>query len=463
MISYRFEQLVRLTGGTLNNSHHASASFNGVVIDSRKATSNNLFIAIKGDNKDGHDFIDQVVSNGVAGVLANMNYPKLEHITGKVAVVGVNDTHEAMIKLAADYRKSLAAKFIGITGSNGKTTTKEFTASLLRAFSEKVYASPGNLNNLYGVPLSIFGISNEIETVVLELGISTKNEMPRLAEMVKPDAFIFTNIGASHLEFLASKTEVARAKLRMLDFAGENSPVVINADDEILMAEIKKLHKDFVTFGINSEAQFKPSLIESLDDGRTKVVVENNLFVIDLPGHHQVYNLLAGYACLRAIGYDFTNIETEKLKFSSAAMRGEIVESAGITFMLDCYNANPESMKASLKTFNSIKSDKRKVIILGDMLELGEKSAELHRALGQLLGEMKFDLLITVGPMAHAISNEFKSINSQIMVVHYESSEIAAQNIHQLLRENDLTLMKASRGVALEKIYNAYKIREDAA
>lgn len=463
MISYRFDQLARLTGGTLNNSHHAGAIFNGAVIDSRLAQPGNLFIAIKGERNDGHDYIDQVIARGVVGVMAGLSYPRLEQITGMVAVVGVKDPHEAMIRLAADYRQKLKANFIGITGSNGKTTTKEFIAALLRAFSDKVFASPGNLNNLFGVPLSIFAIPNDTETCVLELGISTKNEMPKLAEIVRPDACVFTNIGASHLEFLSSKAEVAQAKLHMLDYADDNTAVVVNADDPILMAEVVKIRAKFTTFAINQDAEFKPEQIVQLDDGRTRVLIENNPFVIDLPGQHQVYNLLAGYACLRALGYDFTNIETEKIKFASAAMRGELIESGGISFMLDCYNANPESMRASLKTFDAIKTDQRKVIILGDMLELGEQSAEHHRELGRFLTGLKFDLLITAGKMARLIGEAFQEENKSIQVVHYESSANGAQHIQQQLRRNDLALLKASRGVALEKIYNVYKSQEDAA
>jgi UDP-N-acetylmuramoyl-tripeptide--D-alanyl-D-alanine ligase len=351
----------------------------------------------------------------------------------------------------------LKAKFIGITGSNGKTTTKEFTYNLIKSVEKETYCSPGNFNNLFGVPLAMFNIPENSKVAVMELGISTKDEMPKLAEVVKPDVILFTNVGPSHLEFLSTVTDVARAKLTLLEKAPKNVPAIINADDSVLMMEALKLRDDLITFGLNKKADFTIDSLEQDNHGNSLITIENHKFKMPLFGKHHAYNLLAAYAVFKTMGYDFGNINTESIKFDSAPMRGQIEIKDGIKFIVDCYNANPDSVKSGLESFHDFKTDQRKVVIIGDMLELGTDSIKYHKEIGSIVSKYDFDLLVTVGEHSKYIKDEANTINS----ISYNTSDDAFEDIKNILKENDLVYVKGSRGVALEKILTAYEIGEE--
>ena len=245
-----------MTGGRLYHAEGASAVFKGVSIDSRTLTRGQLFVAIRGASLDGHRYINQAVQRGAAGIIAEFSYPELEAIPGTVPMVAVENSHDAMIALAVQYRHAVGARYVGITGSNGKTTTKELTWHLLQAVEPKSYRSPGNLNNLYGVPLALFGVPQDCRVAVLEMGISTEVEMPRLSEIVRPDVAVVTNVGATHLEFLGTIPAVAKAKLELVRFSAADVPVIVNADDSILMAEVKRLSRPTVTFALDARLIF---------------------------------------------------------------------------------------------------------------------------------------------------------------------------------------------------------------
>lgn len=457
----RYDALAAICDGTLYNSQRGDASFSGVSIDSRTVSPGQLFIAIRGEQNDGHDYIDQAIKKGANGILAQFDFPRLEHIGGETAVVAVKDSHKAMLRLASSYRDSLVAKFVGITGSNGKTTTKELCYCLLKALEEKTYRSPGNLNNLFGVPLALFAIDDDAKIVVQELGISTKNEMPKLAEIVHPDVIVLTNVGSSHLEFLSTVEDVARAKLELVKNADTSVPVLINADDPVLMNETKRVRNNFITFAIDSNADFKPDSIEMQPDGTSIVTIENNLFKLPLLGRHQAYNLIAAYAVARTLGYSFFDVDTQSISLETAPMRGQTIKVNDLTIISDCYNANPESMKAGLKAFFEIPTDKRRVLILGDMLELGKKSPAFHEEIGEYLSDNKFDLLITVGKMAEYIH---KNCNFQdTITVQYRDSNEATLDIKDLIKPGDLIYIKASRGIGLDKVLDVLQLpREEA-
>ena len=218
MIRLRFDKLAAAVGGTLYNTERAKSEFSGVSIDSRSVTEQQLFVAIRGERLDGHDYVTQALKRGASGLVVEYNYPGLQKVPGYIPVIAVRNSHEAMMQMAARYRNACPATFVGITGSNGKTTTKELTCSLLQAVETDIYRSPGNLNNLFGVPLALFGVPSDCRIAVIELGISTEVEMPRLAAMVHPEMIIITNIGPTHLEFLGSLEAVARAKLEPVSY-----------------------------------------------------------------------------------------------------------------------------------------------------------------------------------------------------------------------------------------------------
>jgi UDP-N-acetylmuramoyl-tripeptide--D-alanyl-D-alanine ligase len=463
LISLRFEQLAAITGGTLYNTSTASRSFRGVSIDSRSTQADELFFAIRGDRNDGHDFIDQAVQKGASGVVVEFTYPKFDLIKGDMAVVAVHNSHEAMIKLAKNYRETSRARFVAVTGSNGKTTTKELAIGLINAVEEHAYCSPGNLNNLYGVPLALFGMPADTTVAVMELGISTPGEMTLLAEVVRPDVIVITNVGPSHLEFLNSVEAVAQAKLELVKAASEDVPVIVNADDAVLMAEAQKHSSNLITFAIDGKADFTPESIAREDKGITLVTIDSHTFRLPLAGKHQVYNLLAAYAVFNTLGFTFENYNTLSVSLGTVPMRGQIVQKNNITFFADCYNANPDSVRAGLETFFETPWEKRRIIILGDMLELGASSAAYHREIGRLLSKHSFDLAVFVGDLSkHAMREVLSSGIEESKVRHYDNSLECARSIVEYFKENDFVFVKASRGVGLEAVIDTVEPIEEA-
>lgn len=456
MISLRFAQLAAWTGGTLRGSDNGDKSFAGVAIDSRLVRPGELFIAIRGENHDGHDFIGHAVSNGAAAVLSESAYPGPGRMGEDIAVVSVVDSHEAMLRLAGNYRDSLDARFVGITGSNGKTTTKEFAYRLIGTVEENTYGSPGNFNNLYGVPLALFSVAKEAKVAVLELGISTAAEMPRLADMVHPELIAITNIGPSHLQFLDSVEAVARTKLELVRRADPSVPVILNADDPLLMQEARKIREDFVTFSLERNADYRVESIARDESGTTVVTIQGDTFRLPLIGKHQVYNLLAAYAVFRTLGYDFANVDTADISLDTAPMRGQRLDKNGITFIADCYNANPESVEAGLEAFFQIPTDGRRVVILGDMLELGTEAETYHRAVGEILARREFELAVTVGPLSEHIMNEATSSGKPRDIFrHFEDARAAARAAAEYLQKGDFVFIKGSRGIGLEAVLDA--------
>jgi len=457
LISLRFDQLAVMTGGTLVRSDMADRMFRGISIDSRTLKHGELFIAIKGTKHNGHEYIKDAIKRGAAGVVADDTYTGLESVTEEVGVLSVRDSYDAMLKLAEMYRNQCKAMIIGITGSNGKTSTKEMAFYLISAVEKDTYRSPGNLNNLYGVPLAIFDLPLESKVAIIEMGISTEDEMPVLADLVHPDIIVITNVGPSHLEFLKSVEMVARTKLELVKRASSTVPVIINADDAVLMKETKKIRRDIVTFGIENEADFTPDAIEYKNSGGSLVKIDNHIFKLPLVGEHHVYNFLAAYATARTLGHNFDAVKTGEIAFGTAPMRGQIFEKDGITFFADCYNANPDSMKASLKTFFNISSPGRKILILGDMLELGDASEKYHHEIGQLLGEYKFDMLILVGKDSIFIKEGARAGGvSKDKIILSTSLPVAVDTAVCYLKEGDFVMVKASRGIGLEAVINAY-------
>lgn len=454
----RFDQLAAVTAGTLYNTESAGRLFSGVSIDSRTLNRGELFIAIPGERYDGHDFIPAALQRGAAGVIARSNWPRLNQVSGAAPVVAVENPHQAMLRLAGEYRRSLSGRFIGITGSNGKTTTKEMTHTLLDAVTAHAFGSPGNLNNLYGVPLALFGIPEDCEAAVLELGISSREEMPILADLLQPDVAVFTNVGPSHLHNFKTVAGVARAKLELARRAPKTSRIVINADDEVLMSEARSLQRDLVTFGLDSPAAtWRPDDVTVEANGQTIVAVEGHRFHLNAPGRHHVYNFLAAYAAVRELDYRFDSIDTGAIRFRTAPMRGQLVERRGIRFVVDCYNANPESVRAGMEAFATIPITGRRIIVLGDMLELGDESAAWHHRVGELLGRFDFSGIVLVGPRSrHILSGAAEAGVPASVLNHFSDVEAAAGYLREELGAGDLVYLKASRGIRLETVLEAF-------
>ena len=459
-----FDSLAAETAGTLYNSDKASHSFRGVTIDSRTVSAGELFIAIRGERHDGHDFIPAAVKSGAAGVISRLDYPGLMHLPGTVGVVAVDDPHKAMLTMARHQRHRLSCLFVGITGSNGKTTTKELAFRLLAAISAKVFCSPGNFNNLYGVPLAIFRIPEDAEFAVLELGISTTSEMPILADIVDPDVVVITNVGTTHLENLGSVANVARAKLELVRRARAGVPVILNGDDDILMAEACQIKNEFVTFAIDNNADYRPSNITIDGNGTTHVTIEDHVFSLPLPGRYQVYNLLAAYAVVRSLGLDFRGIDTAAISLETAPMRGQVHTIGGIHFVVDCYNANPESMRVGLEAFFSGPAEGRRIAVLGDMLELGTGAEDYHHQVGRQLAGYEFTTAVFVGHMAqHIMAGACEAGADSSRMATYDDADQAAEGLAGILESDDRVFLKASRGIGLERVLERFQQEGESA
>jgi UDP-N-acetylmuramoyl-tripeptide--D-alanyl-D-alanine ligase len=446
-----------MTGGTLQTAGAEDRSFSGISIDSRTLRAGELFIALRGERVDGHEYIPQAIEKGAAGILAEFQSETGSPKATNIALVAVQNSHEAMMTLARQYREMTSAKVVGITGSNGKTTTKEMAYSLLSCVDKDVYRSSGNLNNLYGMPLAIFGMPKATRVAVMEMGISQPGEMTRLTQIVRPDVAVITNIGATHLEFLGSLEGVARAKLEMVASSSPDVPVIINADDPVLTREIQRYRDNYITFGITHSATFEPEQVERANGTSATVTIEGHRFRLPLFGEHQVYNLLAGYAVARTLGYSFDTVDTEAIMFGTGPMRGQTVTHNGVTFIVDCYNANPESVRLGLKSFATTKSKKRRIIVLGDMLELGALAQEYHRQIGALLAQQSFDLVIGVGPLSKSlIAAASEAGVAAARLQHYGDATAAAAAMKNLFHSGDLVYIKGSRGIGLEKVFTEF-------
>ena len=456
MITLRFDQLASLSGGQLRTADLGRRTFSGVSTDSRSVEIGQLFFAIKGERQDGHRFVDQAIARRAAGIMVHKDYYANRPLPTGTAVVEVEDTHAAMIRLAGEHLATLPARRLGITGSNGKTTTKEFTYCLLTAFDPAVYRSPGNFNNLFGIPLALFSMPNETRWAVLEMGISVPGEMTRLAALVKPHLLAVTNVGPTHLEFLGTVEAVAREKLGAMKYAVPDATLIINADDPVLIREAARVGARPTTFGLHAGADFRPDAIESTATGMD-VTIEGHRFRLPLFGQYQVYNLLAAYAIARAVGCDFGQVDTLSIPLSTASMRGEIIEAGGMTIVADCYNANPESVKAGLDSFARFPDDRRKVVILGDMLELGETSAAFHREIGVKLSSYSFPLVMVVGPMSrHTADSALAAGVKATQLHHFADAARCAAAAEELLRTGDLVYLKGSRGIGLEAVLKKF-------
>jgi UDP-N-acetylmuramoyl-tripeptide--D-alanyl-D-alanine ligase len=453
LITLRFDQLVRITGGTLYNTEQAARVFRGVSIDSRKLEPGQLFIALRGERNDGHNYIEAALKSGATGLVVEFDYPGLQLIGGEIPVVAVTNSHKAMIDVAVDYRDKVDPQRIGVSGSNGKTTTKEMIFHLLSAVEKHVYRSPGNYNNLFGMPLALMSMPQDTNVAVLEMGISVPGEMSRLAEIVKPDVMVITNVGPSHLEFLGTVEGVARAKLEVVQAMTPDQPLIINADDDVLVDEVKKVGRDYVSFGIEKKATFRPSSIKTDDTGATVVGIEKHQFRLSMFGRYQVYNLLAAYAAVRTSGYTFDGTDTLAIELRTAPMRGEIVVNSGVTFFSDCYNANPDSVMSGLMSFAERKKDGRRLIVLGDMLELGRESERYHRQVAVELSKIPFDYLALVGPMSSIIADELIDAGGDSETIeHFKDSDDCADRLSRFFMAGDLVYVKGSRGIGLEAI-----------
>ena len=417
-------------------------------MDSRESAKGVVFWPIKGERFDAHQFVPQMEKNGALMSIVNQDAVGIENFK---MYAPVEDTTEALLKLAKGYQKLFKVKKVAITGSNGKTTTKEMTKAVL-SMKYSTHATAGNFNNHIGVPMTLFQLKHSHEAAVIEMGTSGPNEIRPLSLAVEPDFAVITNIGASHLEKLKDFDGVFAEKRTITAGLRKGGLLFVNADDDRLCKLRSNSSYKVVTFGIK-RGVYKPEKLSYNENNCASFFIGRTKFELSVPGIHNVYNALAAIAVGEAFKVSKTDIAKALANFSSTNMRMELKVANGFKIVSDCYNANPSSTKMALQTIGNMKVARR-IAVLGDMLELGEKTDALHLEMGSMVPEMNFDMLFAVGEKAALYVKGAKSKGMKA-AYHFETVEDLISDLTEVVSEGDVLLVKGSRGMHMERVVDA--------
>lgn len=451
MISHKLKVIEQMVEGVGLSEVHEELWIQGVSIDSRTVKSGNLYIPII-RNLDGHDYVEEAISKGASASLWQKDHPNPPiHLP----LIFVDDCLQSLHNLASNYRKELPIKVIGVTGSNGKTTTKEMLNSVLMT-KYRVHKTSGNLNSQIGVPLTILEIDKRSDVAVIEMGMSERGQIDRLTRIAQPDLAVITMIGVSHLSSLGSREEIAAAKLEIVRGFQNGGVLVYNGDEPLIakgLEEIKSANPiRTISFGERESNDFKVKDTVTNSDG-SFFTVGDSKFAIPLLGAHNITNALATIAIAAEMGVGPTEINEGFRSLKVPDMRMEKIDSPlGFTIINDAWNASPVSMSAAIKTFEELTGYTRKHVVLGDMLELGDHEQEFHRDIGRDLDPNKIHYVYTVGALSKLIAFEaekrFPNGNVQTFMDKRELAEVLKNTV----KKNDVVLLKGSRGIQLDSI-----------
>lgn len=426
----------------------------GVVIDSRKIEKGFVFIATRGERVDGHSFIDSAFEKGAIGVVCEK-----APANPKGAYILVKDSFQALKNIAEFYRRQLDIKVVGITGSVGKTSTKEFIAGVL-AKGFNTLKTEGNFNNEIGLPLTVLRIKEDCEAAVLEIGISDFGEMTRLSKIAKPDICVITNIGQCHLENLGTRDGILKAKTEIFEYMNKDGSVCLNGDDDKL-ATIKEVNgKRPLFFGMGRQNDIYADNYENkgLDGSSARIHMKSGgaeiAFDAQIPllGEHMVYNALAAAAVGVLLGLSPEQISEGISSVKPVGGRSHVIRTDSYTIIDDCYNANPVSMRAALDLLSQ-SSDARKVAVLGDMFELGENENALHAQTGEYAAGGRTDVLICVGKLCKNMYDAAQNVENSATELHYfEDKAQMLSELDGLLKNGDTVLVKASHGMGFDEV-----------
>lgn len=427
--------------------------FCDIVTDTRFVKTGVLFVALIGEKFDGHDFLQVAIEKGAAGVVVSRTYSEAELHDLPVTVIQVADTLKAYQLLAKVYRQRFSIPVIAITGSNGKTTTKDFTAAVLSA-KFKVLKTEANFNNEIGLPKTLLQLQATHQAAVVEMGMRGFGQIAELAEIAQPTIGIVTNVGETHMELLGSLANIAKAKAELIEHLDEASVVILNADNSFVAAMQAKVKGKCVTFGIENPSDLRAEHIKTVHKNCTEFDCtfkgKTDSFVLPIVGRHNVYNVLAALAVGFTLGLSAVEMQKGLAGFAATKMRFEIQQVGLYQVINDAYNASPMSMQAALETLAEV-AVKRKIAVLGDMLELGSVSVEAHKNVGKLVAAQKIDALITFGDMAAYIAQDAKAAGVELVYTCKSHAE-AGKVLKEILQPDDTILFKGSRGMQMEKI-----------
>ena len=446
--------IAAIGGRCLNTSPDGNNFITAIETDSRKVKEGSLFVPLKGERFNAHDFITSVAELGATATLTE----ELTVRDERLLHIFVADTKKALLDLAAYYRSLFNIPVIGVTGSVGKTSTKDMIAAVLSAKFD-VLKTQGNFNNEIGLPLTLFNLRPEHQVAIIEMGMNHFNEIHRLSVTALPDVAVITNVGTSHIENLGSREGILKAKLEILDGLKENGLLCLNGDNDLL-GQVEETKWPMIKFGEGGDNDYRcEDVVAKGHDTYATVITPNDRYQVVIPalGIHMVYNSLVAIAIAEILGMTQEEIKQGLKSYTPSKMRMNISKTEnGITVLDDAYNASVDSMCASLKVLAEYETKGRRIAILGDMFEMGEFAPELHSQVGDCVAELPIDVLYAVGDLAiHIAEGAKKHKKDTLTVNYYKDKTDLILDLHNILQPKDTVLLKASRGMQFEEIVKA--------
>lgn len=451
MMIRSIDAIIRMLDADYIENGDIEETIQGVCIDSRRVVEGNLYIPIHGANNNGHAFVRQAIENGAKAVLWER---KEANPPTDVVVILVDDTTVALQQLSKAYRNQLNMKVIGVTGSNGKTSTKDILASVLskRYITQKTL---GNYNNEIGVPLTLLSLSENVEVAVVEMGMENLGELSFLTHIVQPDIAIISNVGTAHLENLGTMENIAKAKLEIAEGLKESGLFIYNGDQELLRKAVVQAaipgHIRIRTFGSGTHNDFVVTDVKQHADGLDFTINMDKHFHLDMIGKHQAMNATAAYIAARALFLSDHEIAEGYARIEKTGLRNELVTCGQCLILNDSYKSNPQSALAALDTMEEFDVP-YKIAVLGDMLELGETSDMIHYTLGKDLKNYQLNEVLTIGDMARYITQGANNNLEGVYIRHFQNKEDLLAYLRPYMQKNCMVLVKGSRGMKLDEI-----------
>ena len=437
---------------------NGNVSIDKISTDSRTLKHGELFVALRGENFDGHKFVEAAVKTGAVGAIVDLGWKG--KVPDNFTVICVEDTLQAYQTIAANYRKSLPLRVLAITGSNGKTSTKDFAAAVLgRRF--RVTKTQGNFNNHVGLPRTMLEATSQDEVAVWEIGMNHPGEVAALAKIAAPDAALITNIGIAHIEFMGSREAIAAEKGALAEAIGPQGSIILNADDPFSKNIATRTHAK-VIFAGTTAGTIRAGEITQSAHGSDFTILEGAhrcRAQLPVPGLHMVQNAMLAVAAGRLFGLSLEEAAAGLVAAPLAKARLQIRQIGGVQFIDDSYNANPDSMKAALRTLVELDADGKRIAVLGEMRELGKESARGHREVGETAAELGVDQLIAIGDMGAAIAEAAQQAGLEKTAAVGSISE-AAEMLTEITAPGDLVLIKGSRTARTERVLEEFAKRQ---
>lgn len=446
-LDLNLEEIIKVVDGEILIKNNEGI-FNKISTDTRKIEKDNLFIALKGQNFNGNDYAIHAIEKGASIVIVDEVKFKNEELNNKGTIIKVKDTKTALGDLARFYRRKLGIKVVGITGSTGKTSTKDLVAAFLSG-KYKVFKTQGNFNNDIGLPLMIFELSKDYDIAVLEMGMNNFGEINKLASIALPDVAAITNIGVAHIEYLKTRENILKEKMSIADFFTNRNSLIINCENDMLknVNNSEKFNLERIGYDKNYDVYAKNIRLTSECTSFDAITKDNESyrFTLNMIGEHNVLNALIGIQISRNFGLTFEEMEKGLENFNATSMRLEFINKDNFIIINDSYNANPDSMKAALEVLKNY-SGTRKIAVLGTMGELGDYANEAHTEVGRF-AKGKADILLTTGEFKECYKEGFKE-----GCMTFESKQELMEKLDDIIKTDDTILIKASRSAKFEEI-----------